>query len=85
MANGKLVQMLVVSAGRAISSRARHNLRRHPAWDRRQPCRSRLTLVFPPLQATDVVKYLQFKAVDGSYVMHKDKKIYKARPLPGPG
>lgn len=35
-------------------------------------------------QATDVVKYLQFKAVDGSYVMHKDKKIYKARIRPSP-
>ena len=35
-------------------------------------------------QATDVVKYLEFKAVDGSFVMHKDKKIYKARSLPFP-
>ena len=24
-----------------------------------------------------MVKYLEFKAVDGSYIMHKDKKIYK--------
>lgn len=43
---------------------------------------SRLTFCRCRWQATDVVKYLQFKAVDGSYVMHKDKKIYKARCAP---